>query len=225
MTRAVAAAWRAEGHRITSDDWPGCVLPWKDFRVIISRNACAYRFQQWDAQHMRWGPTYGPSSPAGWASYFSASSPDLSRLLLSLPSDARDSAARLASEQGIAVPSGYRTRYWAAPDYGGVLQTDMNLRSVVDRTGRIYAIQFHSPSIHPSDVSRWITQTKGPSWFELVEHMARKTFNSDGPYGPDEKDAIYLRLSDLFVGLPDLARDGPWPVLKSLPPSAPSGRG
>lgn len=193
--------------------------------MIVSRNACAYRFQQWDAQHMRWGPTYGPTSLAGWAANFATSSPELSRLLLSLPADARDSAAFLASQQGITVPSGYRTRYWAAPDYGGVLHTDMNLRSVVDRTGRVYAIQFHAPDLHPSKVTRWITQTKGPSWFELVERMARKTFHTDGPYGPDERDAIYVRLSDLFAGFPELARDGPWPVLASLPPSASSGQG
>jgi hypothetical protein len=216
LSKAIAAHWRAQGFSTTSDQWAGVVSVRDCFRVIISRNACEYRFQEWDASHSRWGPARAHSSLKAWANSFSKSDPDFAAGLLSLPDDATDAAAWLASLQGIEVPSSHRVRYWSAPDYAGVISTVGNLRSVVDRTGHIYAIQYRFLSPRDDGV-RWITQAKGPSWLDLVSVVAPKTYDPDVAYQSRDNDKIALGLSDLFRGCPDLAADGPWPVLNVSP--------
>lgn len=216
LSKAIASHWRAQGISTTSDEWPGVLSVRQNWRVIISRNAVEYRFQEWDAAHSRWGPARGYTSLKAWADRFAKSDPDFAAGLLSLPADATDAAAWLASLQGIEVPSAYRVRYWSAPDYAGVISTVGNLRSVVDRTGHVYAIQFRFISPRDDGV-RWITQAKGPSWLDLVSVVAPKTYNPDVVSEDRDGDEIVLGLCDLFRGCPDLAADGPWPVLNVSP--------
>lgn len=212
MTRAIAACWQSQRVSSSSDDWAGVVVRFEGWRVIISRNACDYRCQEWVSTHGRWGPARGASSPFAWAETFSASHPQFAGRLLALPRDARDAAASLAIAQGIDLPSAYRVRYWSAPDYSGVISTDENLRSVVDRAGRVYAIQWRLPDPPAGEPVSWITQAKGSFWPDLVNFMSGKTHSVDDLGEPVDLQALTSRLCDLFDGSPFEAQDGPLPV-------------
>jgi hypothetical protein len=209
MTRAIAAFWQSQRVSSSSDDWAGVVLRFEGWRVIISRNACDYRCQEWVSTHGRWGPARGASSPSVWAEIFSASHPQFAGRLLALPRDARDAAASLAFAQGIELPSAYRVRYWSAPDYAGVICTDENLRSVVDRSGRVYAIQWRLPVPPAGEPVSWITQAKGSFWPDLVNLMSGKTHSVDDLGEPVGLDALASRLCDLFDDCPLEAQGGP----------------
>lgn len=213
LSRAVAAAWSGKGHSIMADSWPGVVVAGEGWRVILSRDACRYRLQQRRQGATKWEPVYVPPSPLEWAARLGGTFPDLPEKAASLPADPKDALPKIAAALAVTVPEARRLRYWAASDYAGVLHTVGNMRSVRDRTGTLYAVQWVKPAVlDAGEPLRWITQHKGPAWPALVELLARKVFDAENPGGTvSEKRA---RLALLFDGVPERAENGPWPVLK-----------
>ena len=211
FTKAISAAWRAQGHSINSDDWPGVVVSGDGWRVVLARKASSYVLQAFQSSHDRWGPLLAPASPAEWGDLFASRYPDLAQALVGLRADPSDAAADLAAVQGISISPMQRVRYWSTSAYSGVISTDANMRSVRDRTGRIYAIQWRSICDDEFQTEGpWITQVKGPLWSKLVDRLADKTAFPDDPDADLEQ--IKARFVALFHGCPDLAADGPWPV-------------
>lgn len=213
LTRAVVAAWSGKGHSIMADTWPGVVLAGDGWRVILSRDACRYRLQRRRQGATKWEPLHLPPSIAEWAARLGGSFPDLPEKVSSLPADPSELLPKIGAALGVAVPEARRIRYWAAPDYPGVLATVGNLRSVRDRTGRLYAVQWVRPAVlDGGEPLHWVTQAKGPAWPSLVDLLARKVFDPQNPGGAvEEKRAALARL---FDGLPERAEDASWPLLQ-----------
>lgn len=218
IARACAAAWAGNGHSIASDDWPGVVINGNGWRVILGRDASHYRLQRRASGAAKWVPVYGTQTPDFWSRQVAQVFPDLPEAVKLLPADPLDAVPPLAAKQAVIVSDQRRLRYWAAPDYSGVLAQNGNLRSVRDRTGRNYAVQWVAPSDYEAGKPlHWITQHKGPSWPPLVDLMAQKTGNPNEPR--KDRAEIRAQLSALFEGCPDIAADGPWPVVKAPPAS------
>lgn len=219
IARACAAEWRSKGHSISKDDWPGVVVQGDGWRVIVGRDVGAYRLQTFSGS--KWLPTYCPQSVQFWSETFRNKFPDLPEALKQLPADPLDAVAALAAKQGVNVPAQRRLRYWSAPDYSGVLAQKTNMRSVRDRTGCIYGLQWVSVADYEAGKPLlWVTQCKGPSWPDLVDRMALKVWST--VEGRRDEDEIREQLASLFEGFPEIAADGPWPVVKA--PSAASRR-
>lgn len=188
------------------------------WRVIVTRDASQYRLQHRFRGAAKWEPSYGTQSPDHWSRQYRETFSDLPDAVKLLPADPLDAVAALAAKQGVIVPDERRARYWAAPDYSGVLAQIGNLRAVRDRTGRNYAVQWAAPAEYQAGKPlHWVTQHKGPSWPPLVDLMARKTFSRHEP--PKDRAEIRADLCALFEGYPENAADGPWPVVKA-PPAA-----
>lgn len=221
LARAVCEAWRGRGFSINSDLWPGVVAVGEGWRVILARDASRYRLQRKSrAKPERWEPVYGlPSDPASLARVLAQDQPAFAGKIADLPADPHDALPAIAQAVGASVSQAQRRSYWSAPDYPGVIATDANVRSVRDRSGTVYAVQWRSGRDYIAGKSgRWITQAAGPSWPELVEQVSAKTYVP----GTGSKDGTFDRMATLFQGCPEVAADGPWPVVKVRP--APSSR-
>ena len=220
VAQALTASWSGRGLSIGADDWPGVVTSGDGWRVIVTRDASRYRLQRRSsAKGKRWEPFYGvPAAPLEWGAALAHSCPGLGKAVERLPVDPQDAVAALAASQGVVVPLAQRRSYWLDPDYLGVLATDANMRSVRDRTGSLYSIQWISPADYEAGKPvRWITQCVAASWPVLVERVLIKTVSPGD--APQDRATIRLRLVALFDGVPELAADGPWPVVKvGLPP-------
>lgn len=221
LARAVCEAWRGRSLSINADDWPGVVAAGDGWRVILARDASRYRLQRKSrAKPERWEPVYGlRSDPACWARVLAQDEPAFAGKVAALPADPHDALPSIAQALGASVAQEQRRSYWSAPDYPGVIVTDANVRSVRDRSGTVYAIQWRSLRDHVAGKpGRWVTQAAGPSWPELVELVAAKVYDPS----TGAKDGLLDRMAALFQGCPEVAADGPWPVVKVRP--APSSR-
>ncbi len=216
LAKSLSASWSGRGLSVTSDDWPGVVASGSGWRIVLPRDASAYRLQSKEGRS-KWMPVYGlPSDLRAWGAACSRSFPDLAAALDGVPLKPFEAVKAFVAAQHVPLPDVRRRSYWLAPDYAGVLRTDANFRSVRDALGGAYAVQWIKPADFEAGRSvQWITQASGPSFPPLVEALLIKTFGAEG--GGSDRSAIRLRFAALFEGFPDNAADGPWNKGQPLP--------
>ena len=216
IASALCARWRADGASVTRDDWPGLLVSNGEWRVILARNAMEYRLQR--LSQGKWVPVYVPGPWWEWPERLAHEFPDLAEGVKWLVEDPVFVAAAFAAEGGLEVEPMERLRYWSAPDYFGVLRSHGNLRSVRDRTGTLYGLQWLPAWGLRHGNQSWDTQAKGERWPELVEVLVNKLFFIGEDEASEEEKREFL--SWFFNGLPELAADGPWPSVRTGSTSA-----
>lgn len=206
--------------RMSDANYPGNLRQLgSDCRVVVNpagtRYACQQRVQA--GSRAVWvGKSF--STLSGLLSASDDALPGLGDACAGLPDDPAQAAPALTASRGELLEL-FAASDWRRDDYGRVIRRDANIRLAVSPCGAVYRVQWIYPGQYKAGLpcNDWLTQAKGPSASWLIEWSCERIYcESDETR---DREALALRVANLFVDVPERACDGTWPWLPERPSS------